>query len=168
MNSWNINRRQLLQAGCMGFGGLALHSMLAGNLAAQQNADESIRTHVRHFAPRAKRVIFLFMHGGPSHVDLFDPKPMLNKYDGKAPPFERTRVQEQCVHFSWMKIERTVYMMLLLHCLSWKVWVCDDDIARFEYLKKSARNYGTVLIGIESKDRDSLLDLRFLAIKLNQ
>ena len=35
----------------------------------------------------------------------------------------------------------------------------DDDIARFEYLKKSARNYGTVLIGIESKDRGSLLDL---------
>src|SRR5205823_10362681 len=37
---------------------------------------------------RAKAVIQLFMHGGPSHVDLRDPKPMLTKYDGKAPPAE--------------------------------------------------------------------------------
>lgn len=88
-----IDRRQLLQTGCMGFGGLALNSLLTQNLSGQQEANESKRIHTRHFAPRAKRVIFLFMHGGPSHVDLFDPKPMLSKYDGKAPPFERTRVQ---------------------------------------------------------------------------
>ena len=46
-----------------------------------------------HFKPRAKRIIILFMHGGPSHIDLFDPKPALQKNDGKPPPFERTRVK---------------------------------------------------------------------------
>ena len=39
-----------------------------------------------HFKPRAKRVIFLFMNGGVSHVDTFDPKPMLEKYHGKPMP----------------------------------------------------------------------------------
>ena len=38
-----------------------------------------------HFAPRAKRVIFLFMNGAPSHVDTFDPKPALKKHAGQAP-----------------------------------------------------------------------------------
>lgn len=42
----------------------------------------------RIIRPRAKAVIQLFMHGGPSHVDLLDPKPMLDRYDGKAPPAE--------------------------------------------------------------------------------
>jgi hypothetical protein len=46
-----------------------------------------------HFAPRAKRVIFLFMHGGPSQVDTFDPKPLLTRDSGKPYPFEKPRVQ---------------------------------------------------------------------------
>ena len=46
-------------------------------------ADGARGISATHFAPRAKRVIWLFMHGGPSHVDLFDPKPALTKYAGK-------------------------------------------------------------------------------------
>jgi len=42
-----------------------------------------------HFTPRAKRVIFMFMHGGPSHVDTFDPKPLLDRDHGKPLPFKR-------------------------------------------------------------------------------
>src|SRR5205809_471363 len=42
-----------------------------------------------HFTPRAKRVIFLFMHGGPSHLDTFDPKPLLDRDHGKPLPFKR-------------------------------------------------------------------------------
>ncbi len=49
-------------------------------------ADSGNRISGTHFAPRAKRVIWLFMHGGPSHVDLFDPKPALTKYAGKPVP----------------------------------------------------------------------------------
>ena len=46
-----------------------------------------------HFAPRAKRVIFLFMSGGPSHVDLFDPKPRLSELNGKPLPFEKPKLE---------------------------------------------------------------------------
>ncbi len=45
-----------------------------------------------HFEARAKRVVFLFMKGGPSHVDTFDPKPMLDRDHGKPPPFELPKV----------------------------------------------------------------------------
>jgi len=56
---------------------------LAGTLQADGRPALSPHTH---FAPRAKRVIFLFMNGGCSHVDSFDPKPMLDKYDGQPLP----------------------------------------------------------------------------------
>ena len=54
--------------------------------SALATADGVQAAHATHFAPRAKRVIWLFMHGGPSHVDLFDPKPALTKYSGKPVP----------------------------------------------------------------------------------
>lgn len=69
------SRRKLLQAAGCGFGAMALSGMAQ---AAGQGY---------HHAPRAKRVIFLFMHGGPSHVDSFDYKPELNKRDGGKLPF---------------------------------------------------------------------------------
>src|SRR5580693_3215428 len=74
-----LNRREVLTRLGAGFGGLALGSLL--------RASES-PLGKPHFAPKATSVIQLFMHGGPSHVDLLDPKPMLDKYDGKAPPAE--------------------------------------------------------------------------------
>src|ERR1700731_1144184 len=48
-----------------------------------------------HFAAKAKRVIHLFMNGGPSHVDTFDPKPSLDKYAGKALPTENLRTERK-------------------------------------------------------------------------
>ena len=68
----------------MGFGQVAFHSLLQ---AASTTGGRGF-----HFAPRAKRVIFLFMKGGPSHVDTFDPKPLLDRDHGKAPPFDLPRV----------------------------------------------------------------------------
>src|SRR6056297_1292054 len=85
-------RRQLLKRTAVGFGNLALLSMLqrqsAGAAeAGDQRAGNPLAAQQPHFPPRAKRVIFLFMKGGPSHVDTFDPKPLLDRDDGKAPPF---------------------------------------------------------------------------------
>lgn len=76
-NAW-CSRRALLQSGSAGFGWLAL-SGLIGEAAI---ADGLTSGH--HFPPRAKAVIFCFMDGGPSHVDTFDPKPMLKTHEGKA------------------------------------------------------------------------------------
>jgi hypothetical protein len=57
-------------------------------LAADEQARAAAALEKTHHTPRATAVIQLFMHGGPSHVDLLDPKPALDKYDGKAPPAE--------------------------------------------------------------------------------
>jgi hypothetical protein len=70
-----LTRRHLLQQAGAGFGGLALQSLMgADGLLANTNP---LAPRAPHFAPKAKSVIFPFMYGGPSHVDLFDPKPEL-------------------------------------------------------------------------------------------
>src|SRR6516165_9076503 len=78
-------RREVLARLGGGFGGLALGALFASDAHA---APHDLRPRRPHFAPRAHAVIQLFMHGGPSHVDLLDPKPLLAKFDGKAPPKE--------------------------------------------------------------------------------
>lgn len=87
-----FDRRELLRRSGMGMGALAL-----GGLVDQTQAADSSPLQVRkpHFPARAKRVIHLFMNGGPSHVDTFDPKPSLAKYAGKALPFENPRTERK-------------------------------------------------------------------------
>lgn len=83
-----FSRRTLLRRAGLGFGQLALANLLMG-----ESAHGAARTQQVHFPPRAKRIIFLFMKGGPSHVDTFDYKPKLQADDGKPFPFEKPRVQ---------------------------------------------------------------------------
>ena len=78
-----FSRRRMLQSSALGFGWLAMADMLA--------AAEPLKTP--HHKPRAKRVIFLFMKGGPSHLDTFDPKPLLDRDHGKPYPGSKPRVQ---------------------------------------------------------------------------
>ena len=74
-----LTRRQLLGRGATGIGSLALASLLRPGLLAGPAA-------APHFAPKAKRVIYLFMHGGPSQLDLFDHKPDLRRRHGEELP----------------------------------------------------------------------------------
>jgi hypothetical protein len=76
-----ITRRHFFQQSGFGIGALALTSLLDDRLFASTAAAIG-----PHFAPRAKRIIYLFMAGAPSQLDLFDPKPKLNEYDGQAIP----------------------------------------------------------------------------------
>lgn len=76
-------RRDFLARAGTGFGALALASLLQREAAASVNP---LAPKKPHFAPRAKSVIFLFMEGGPSHLDTFDPKPLLNQLAGKPLP----------------------------------------------------------------------------------
>lgn len=85
------SRRQLLRSSALGFGWLALADMLAAKAQAASIADP-LAPRFPHFAPKAKRVIFLFMHGGPSQVDTFDYKPKLDADHGKPLPFPKPRV----------------------------------------------------------------------------
>src|SRR5262245_2281652 len=74
-------RREFLVKAGGGFGSLALTSLLARDVTAKTAA----RT-LPHIEPKAKSIIWCFMDGGPSHIDLFDPKPQLNKLAGKPLP----------------------------------------------------------------------------------
>src|SRR5277367_5270514 len=78
-----LTRRDWLRKMGGGFGALGLAGVLASEARAAVNP---LAPKAPHFAPKAKRVIFLFMNGGPSHVDTFDPKPMLGTRNGEAPP----------------------------------------------------------------------------------
>ena len=81
-------RRQMLQQFGAGFGAIGLAGTCASIAAGDDSSRDSGRDgaiSVPHFTPRAKRVIFLLMNGAPSHVDTFDPKPLLAKHQGEQP-----------------------------------------------------------------------------------
>ncbi|MEW6161197.1 MAG: DUF1501 domain-containing protein [Verrucomicrobiota bacterium] len=79
-----MTRREMLRMSCGGFGYVALAGLLAQTARALQAASNNpLTSRNPHFPARAKRVIFLFMHGGPSHVDTFDHKPLLVRDNGK-------------------------------------------------------------------------------------
>ncbi|MCA9176036.1 MAG: DUF1501 domain-containing protein [Planctomycetales bacterium] len=80
---FQMSRRQMLQSTSCGFGFLAFSALAAE--AAAKDYQSPLAPKAPHFQPRAKRVIFLCMRGGPSHVDTFDHKPMLKEFAGKAP-----------------------------------------------------------------------------------
>jgi hypothetical protein len=94
----SLTRRELLSRSGCGFGLLALADLLTGEAGATNASDASraaqpYAVRAPHHTPRAKRVIFLYMPGGPSHVDLFDPKPRLIKDNGKPLPFEKPKLE---------------------------------------------------------------------------
>ena len=78
-----ITRRWFFRECGVGLGAIALHSLLSEQSAA---APDPMAPKRPHFAPKAKNVIYLFMAGGPSHLELYDNKPTLTKYNGKLPP----------------------------------------------------------------------------------
>src|SRR5258707_13896306 len=77
-----MTRRQLLRNAGNGFGMLGLATLLA----EKSEAAGAMEMRATHFPAKAKHVIFLFLNGGPSHVDTFDPKPSLTKYNGQVMP----------------------------------------------------------------------------------
>ena len=84
-----ISRRWFFKQCGVGLGAIALADLLKGSLASGAvAAADPMAPKLAAFAPRAKRVIYLFMAGAPSHLELFDNKPELAKWDGKLPPAE--------------------------------------------------------------------------------
>src|SRR5881396_1112105 len=82
-----ISRRWFLEQCGVGLGSMALGQLLA-EAGFASGSDDPLGVKHPHFAPKAKRVIFLFMAGAPSHLELFDYKPQLAKFDGTLPPAE--------------------------------------------------------------------------------
>src|SRR5580704_16332063 len=94
-----LTRRELLQRTGMGMGAVALAGMLGDTGVLQANTGSSSVNPLAPKAPpfpaKAKRVLHLFMNGGPSHVDTFDPKPALARYAGKPLPMPNLRTERK-------------------------------------------------------------------------
>src|SRR5579863_4570726 len=92
-----LNRRTFLGGAGLGLGTAALASLLDADLprgmAAEPATSMDTAALVSHVAPKAKRVIFLYMSGGPSHLETFDHKPLLAELDGQPMPDSFTRGQ---------------------------------------------------------------------------
>lgn len=84
----NIWRRWFLRDCGMGLGGMALQSLMGRTVLGQTAGDNSLSPRLPHFPGKAKRVIYLFQAGAPSHLELFDYKPELKQRDGQLPPAE--------------------------------------------------------------------------------
>jgi hypothetical protein len=87
-NPLAVSRRWFLRECGLGLGALALHELLGNSAAAAPELKDPLAPKAPHFPARAKRVIYLFMAGAPSHLDLFDYKPQLAKFNGTLPPAE--------------------------------------------------------------------------------
>jgi hypothetical protein len=85
-----LSRRDALRTMGSGFGALALAGLLAAEASRAPLAPKA-----PHFAPRAKHAIYLFLNGGPSQVDTFDPKPMLAKYHGQPMPTPNLKTERR-------------------------------------------------------------------------
>src|SRR5262245_23214721 len=84
----SLARRWFLKECGVGLGAIALGSMTGSRSASAATAVDPLALKAPHYRPRAKSIIFLFMAGAPSHLELFDYKPQLAKFDGTLPPPE--------------------------------------------------------------------------------
>src|SRR5437660_1803348 len=87
----NLTRRHFLKNGSLGLGGVALSLLMNDRTPAQQPAANPLAPRRPHFAPKAKRVVYLHMAGSPPHLDLFDYKPELVRRNGQDCPQEFLR-----------------------------------------------------------------------------
>jgi hypothetical protein len=161
------SRRQMIQSFGGGFGAIGLASLLApesaGATSEIPNPPSPIR-HPRgpHFRPRAKRIIHLFMNGGPFQCDFFDPKPSLNKYAGQRPKEVQLRTERPTaglmpVPFNFNRCGRSgLEMSELLPHLS----DCADELCVLRSLHTDNPNHGPALFmmnsGIITPTRPSL------------
>ena len=91
------NRREFIRDAFCGFGSLAMADMLQREALWAASTDNALAPKPPHMPAKANAVIFLFMAGGPSHVETFDPKPLLNELDGQARPAEFGEAKYQFV-----------------------------------------------------------------------
>ncbi len=98
LDDFILSRRDFLTRTGMGFGWIGLAGLFGAGTPASAAPDRYVNPlapREPHFAPKARRVIHLFMNGGPSHVDTFDPKPALGRYAGKLLPMENPKTERR-------------------------------------------------------------------------
>ncbi len=143
-----LTRRDLLRVGGMGMGALALTSVMGDALGAPLrsvgNLDSPLAPRKPHFAAKAKRVIHLFLNGGPSHVDTFDHKPALDKYHGQELPKSMHLVTERrtgTVLRSPFKFKRYGKSGIEVSEIFPHIGECIDDIAVIRSMQTDVPNH---------------------------
>jgi hypothetical protein len=147
-----LTRRDLLRRSGMGFASLGLASLMAaeGMLASEaQGANTSphsinpLAPRMPHFPAKAKRVIHLFMNGGPSHVDTFDPKPSLAKYAGQRLPSGNLRTERKtgAAYPSPFKFQKYGQCGIEVSEIFSHVAQCIDDIAVIRSMHADVPNH---------------------------
>jgi len=133
-----ISRRQLLRSLGGGLATLGLANLLSRESPAAQGI---------HFAPRAKRVIHLFMNGGPFQADLFDPKPALNEYAGQRPAAVQLRTENVTAGLMPVpaKFKRCGHSGLEISELLPRLGACADDLCVIRSLHTDNPNHGPAL-----------------------
>ncbi len=105
-----MHRRNFLQNSSTGIGAIALASLLKPTVFASDNQSVPGALKRLHFAPKAKRIIYLFMSGAPSQLDLFDPKPTLTEMTGivlnRNPIEQRSNSIYSCLRYNRIQIFR--------------------------------------------------------------
>lgn len=146
MKEFSVSRRDVLRSFGGGLGTLGLANLLAAEEV--RNPQSAIRNSLApHFRPRAKRVIQLFMNGGPFGPDLFDPKPAINQYAGQRPEAVNLRTERQTaglmpVPFKFRKCGKSGLEIseLLPH-----VSACADDLCVIRSTHTDNPNHGPAL-----------------------
>jgi len=148
-----FSRRDLLRTSAAGFGYLSLAGLLAEESATAAAKTDPLAPKSPHFPARAKRVIFLFMHGGPSQVDTFDYKPLLERDDGKPLPFAKPRVVSSptgnLLKSPW-KFRRYGQSGTYVSDLFPHVGGCVDDLCMIKSIHGSNSRHGGALLELHT------------------
>jgi hypothetical protein len=149
-----LTRRQMLNKCGMGMGALMLGGLLQNATASAASSSPSpallnpLLPKAPHFGGKAKRVIHLFMNGGPSHVDTFDPKPSLAKYAGKALPVPNLRTERKtgAAFPSPFKFQKYGQSGIEVSDLYPHVGKCVDDLCVIRSMKADVPNHEPSLL----------------------
>ncbi|MBI4658121.1 MAG: DUF1501 domain-containing protein [Verrucomicrobia bacterium] len=149
-----LTRREFLCRCGMGMGSLSLASLLqsSGLFASPAHAEPTsispLAPKAPHFAAKAKRVLHLFMNGGPSHVDTFDPKPLLDKHAGKPLPRENLRTERRtgAAFPSPFKFRKYGQSGIEVSEIFPRVGECIDDIAVIRSMHADVPNHEPSLL----------------------
>lgn len=148
-----LSRRTWLRQSACGFGNLALMGLLARE-GRSEAADNPLAAKPSHFPATAKRVIFLFMHGGVSHVDSFDPKPKLAEMNGQPLPIAKPKFEfaptGNLLASPW-KFERYGQSGIEVSDLFPRIGQCIDDICVIRSLNGGDQvSHGPALLNINT------------------
>jgi len=136
------SRRSFLHSASAGIGTIALADLLAREATASAAPASPLAPKDPHFAPKAKHLVHLFMNGGPSQVDTFDRKPMLDKYDGKTLPVHYKTERKTGVAFkSPFKFQKYGESGIEVSELFAKTGECIDDICLIRSMHCSVPNH---------------------------